>query len=70
MARGKPIRAGRRYVPPAPGMMARFAVSGRARTASAAKTRKVVERASSRPPPKAEEEIALMVGMGRFEMEV
>ena len=57
-------------MPPAPGMMARLAVSGRERIASAAKTRKVVERASSRPPPKADEEIALMVGIGRLEMDV
>ena len=46
-------------------MMARLAVSGRETTVRAPKTRKVVERASSRPPPKAEEEIAVMVGMGR-----
>lgn len=32
-----------------------------------AKTRKVVARASSRPPPRATEETALMVGMGRAE---
>ena len=47
-------------------MMARLAVSGRETTARAAKTRKVVERVSSRPPPKAEEEIAVMVGIGRL----
>ena len=32
--------------------------------------RRVVARASSRPPPRAREEIAEMVGMGRVEMEV
>lgn len=33
-----------------------------------AKTRKVVERASSKPPPRAREERAVMEGMGRLEM--
>jgi hypothetical protein len=32
-----------------------------------ARTRRCVHRASSRPPPRAVEEIALMVGMGRAE---
>ena len=35
-----------------------------------AKTRKVVARASSRPPPRASEATALMVGMGRAERSV
>lgn len=35
-----------------------------------AKTRRVVVRASSRPPPKAVLEIALRVGMGRVEIAV
>ncbi len=47
-------------------MMARR-VSGSASAAVDAKTRKVVARASSRPPPRAREETALMVGMGRAE---
>ena len=32
-----------------------------------ARTRKVVLRASSKPPPRAREEMALMVGIGRAE---
>jgi hypothetical protein len=42
-------------------------VSGRPTTALEVRTRKWVERASSRPPPRAREEMALMVGMGRSE---
>lgn len=42
-------------------------VSGSAICALDAKTRKVVESASSRPPPRASEETALMVGRGRVE---
>jgi hypothetical protein len=61
-----PIRPGRRYVPPAPGMMPRR-VSGRPTIAVDARTRMCVQRASSRPPPSAVEEMALMVGMGREE---
>jgi hypothetical protein len=34
------------------------------------RTRKSVERASSRPPPRAREEMALMVGMGRVERDL
>lgn len=34
------------------------------------RTRKSVDRASSRPPPRAREEIALMVGMGRAERDL
>lgn len=49
-------------------MMARR-VSGRATVAQEAKTRRCVVRASSRPPPKAREEMAVRVGMGRAEME-
>lgn len=50
-------------MPPAPGMMPRR-VSGRPITALEERTRKWVERASSRPPPRAREEMAEMVGMG------
>lgn len=67
-ARGMPIRAGRRWVPPAPGMMPRR-VSGRPTSALEERTRKWVDRASSRPPPRAREEMAEMVGMGRAERE-
>ena len=42
-------------------------VSGKPTMAREAKTRRVVERASSRPPPRAMEETAEMVGMGRVE---
>ena len=42
-------------------------VSGKPTTAREAKTRRVVARASSRPPPRAREEMAEMVGMGREE---
>lgn len=64
-----PIKAGRRYVPPAPGMMARR-VSGSPTVAVEAKTRKLVASASSRPPPKAVLEIAEMVGIWRVERRV
>lgn len=64
-----PIRAGSLYVPPAPGMAASF-TSGTPTTAVEAKTRNVVQRASSNPPPIAREETALMVGMGRFDRSV
>jgi len=63
------MSAGRRYVPPAPGIIARR-VSGRATRAVEAKMRRLVVRASSRPPPRAREERAVRVGMGRVEMEV
>lgn len=65
-ARGRPISAGRRWVPPAPGRIARR-VSGRPTVAVEARTRKCVDRASSRPPPRATEEMAEMVGMGSAE---
>ena len=52
-------------MPPPPGMMARR-VSGRATVAVELKTRKWVQRASSRPPPKALLEMAEMVGMGSW----
>lgn len=42
-------------------------VSGRPIDAEAAKTRRSVERASSKPPPRATEATALMVGMGKLE---
>jgi hypothetical protein len=45
-------------------------VSGSATVDVEPKTRKVVVRASSRPPPNATEEIAEMVGMGRRERRV
>lgn len=63
------MSAGSRYVPPAPGMMPRR-VSGRATTALLLKTRRCVVRASSRPPPKASEETAEMVGTGSWVMEL
>lgn len=50
-------------------MMANL-VSGNATVDVEPKTRKVVVRASSRPPPNATEEIAEMVGMGRRERRV
>ena len=56
-------------MPPAPGMMPRR-VSGRPTVALELRTRKCVERASSRPPPRATEEIAEMVGMGRLDSDV
>lgn len=60
------MRAGRRKVPPAPGMMPRR-VSGRPTVALDVRTRRCVDRASSRPPPRAREEMAEMVGIGRAE---
>jgi len=56
-------------VPPAPGTIPRR-VSGSATLAVDAKTRRLVVSASSRPPPKAREESAVMVGIGRWESEV
>lgn len=53
-------------MPPAPGMMPRR-VSGRAKRAVGAARRKVVDRASSSPPPSAREDIPAMVGMGSVE---
>jgi hypothetical protein len=64
-----PIKAGRRKVPPAPGMIANL-VSGSATVEEEPKTRKVVVKASSRPPPNATEEIAEMVGMRRRDRRV
>lgn len=61
--------AGRRKVPPAPGMMPSL-VSGRPTVALEERTRKWVERASSRPPPRAREEIAEIVGIWRLERSV
>jgi len=69
LALAVPIRAGRRNVPPAPGIMASL-VSGSATVDVEPKTRKVVVRASSRPPPNATEEMAEIVGMGRRERRV
>jgi len=56
-------------VPPAPGIMP-SRVSGSPTWAVDAKTRKCVQRANSRPPPRAVEEMALIVGMGREERAV
>lgn len=56
-------------MPPAPGMMPRR-VSGKPTTALEVSTRKWVASASSRPPPRASDEMAEMVGMGRAEREV
>lgn len=63
------MMVGRRYVPPAPGMMPRR-VSGRARRAFEEITRRCVHSANSRPPPRAVPEMAEMVGMGRVERRV
>lgn len=56
--------AGRRYVPPAPGMIASL-VSGRASEVLEERTRKLVHSASSSPPPRAGPEMDEMVGIGR-----
>tara|TARA_R110002060_G_scaffold16167_1_gene22482 strand:+ start:404 stop:601 length:198 start_codon:yes stop_codon:yes gene_type:complete len=45
-------------------------VSGSPTCAVEEKTRRVVQRASSRPPPRARELTALMVGIGRIERAV
>jgi hypothetical protein len=45
-------------------------VSGRPTAALDERTRKCVDRASSRPPPRARDEMADMVGMGRAAREV
>lgn len=66
MAGARPISWRSRYVPPAPGMMARR-VSGRPTEAAAENTRRVHASASSRPPPRAIEETAAMDGMERDE---
>lgn len=68
-ARANPINAGRRWVPPAPGIMP-SRVSGRPTVAVEARTRKWVERASSSPPPRAREEMAEMVGIGSEDKEL
>lgn len=53
-------------MPPAPGMMP-SRVSGRPMVAVVAKMRRVVARASSKPPPRAGAERAVRVGRGREE---
>lgn len=53
-------------MPPAPGIIP-SRVSGRPMVALDERTRKCVERASSRPPPRARDEIADMVGIWRLE---
>lgn len=63
------MSAGRRYVPPAPGMIANR-VSGSATVVVEAKMRKCVVKASSRPPPKAGAARAEIVGMESFDIEV
>ena len=50
-------------------MMASF-VSGWPTTAEDPKTRRVVQRPSSKPPPSATDEMAVMVGIGRVERSV
>lgn len=52
-------------MPPAAGMMPR-PVSGRATEALEEKTRNEVARASSKPLPRAQELIAVIVGIGRL----
>lgn len=64
-ARLAPIRAGSRKVPPAPGMMASL-VSGSPTMDVEPKTRSVVQSPSSSPPPRAVDEMAEIVGMGRL----
>lgn len=61
--------AGKRAVPPAPGIIPRR-VSGRPTIALEESTRKCVERASSRPPPRATDEIADTVGIWSSERAV
>lgn len=56
-------------MPPAPGMMASL-VSGNATVAVELKTRKLVLRASSRPPPNALLDIAEMDGIGSWDRRV
>lgn len=63
-ARFSPMSFGSRYVPPAPGIMA-SRVSGRPTILVEPKTRRLVDRASSRPPPKAIDDMAEIVGIGR-----
>jgi len=63
------MSAGKRKVPPAPGRIPRR-VSGRPTTALEERTRKEVDKASSRPPPRARDDIADMVGIGRAERAV
>jgi len=69
LARLRPMSEGSRYVPPAPGRIARR-VSGSATVAVLAKTRMCVVSASSNPPPKASEDRAVIVGTGSVEMRV
>ena len=63
------MRAGRRYVPPAPGMIA-SRVSGSATVVVDANTRMCVVNANSSPPPKAGAARAEMVGIGSWEIDV
>lgn len=53
-------------MPPAPGIIPSL-VSGRPTEAEEAKTRRSVESASSKPPPRATEATALMMGTGKLE---
>lgn len=68
-ARERPINAGRRYVPPAPGIIA-SRVSGSATVVLLAKTRMCVVSVNSRPPPNAGAASADIVGMDRCEIDV
>ena len=63
------MTAGNLYVPPAPGKIASL-VSGSPIMAVDAKTRKVVHKANSSPPPRAIDETAEIVGMERCSMSV
>jgi hypothetical protein len=65
-ARFTPTRRERRHVPPTPATIA-SRISGWLTMAVEPKTRKDVHRPSSRPPPRAREQMAEMVGMGRVE---
>ncbi len=63
LARDDPIRRGRRWVPPPPGITPRR-ISGRPSRASSAQTRKSQASASSSPPPRAKPLTAAMVARG------
>lgn len=63
------MSAGSLNVPPAPGMIASL-VSGNPTVAVDARTRKLVQSASSSPPPNAVELMAEIVGMGRVDRRV
>ena len=65
LARLTPISLGSRWVPPAPGMIAR-PVSGRPKRAYWVATRRSVQSASSQPPPNAGPSTTEIVGQGIY----